>query len=209
MQNRFELFLTVSVSALLFVLFIAAVDTPEAKRVYCQKNLKKILTAADLYQKDHGQLPPVIVKGKKYHFWNRYLEPAYIKDPKTLACPADVRNDGLFATRKNPLLSEPMRGAMDYGMNYFLTTTFAAKKGKKALLSELTNPSKTYVFGDCKIPWMYPDRYWNQDKTAWHEDESVNMIFADGHVKNLRQRNMGWKDKNGKFVNNLAHWVWN
>ncbi|MBE6378547.1 MAG: hypothetical protein E7051_07005 [Lentisphaerae bacterium] len=210
MKNCFEMFAVTAVSALLFLLIAGATDTPEAKRVYCEGNLKKILNAVHAYENDHGQLPPVMVTGKRYLFWNNFLEPAgYIKEERDLACPADPRNENTFAARQNPLLPPNVRGAMSYGMNYFLTRGFAAKKGKKPLLSQLGNPSKVYAFGDCKIPWMYPERLWTKDRTAWHEDESINMIFADGHVKNLFQHNMGTKNKEGKFVYSWNYWQWN
>lgn len=210
MRNCFEMLLTASVSALLVTLFLAAVDTPEAKRVYCEGNLKKILNAVHAYENDHGQLPPVMVIGKRYRFWNNFLEPAgYIKEERDLACPADPRNENTFAARQNPLLPPNVRGAMSYGMNYFLTRGFAAKKGKKPLLSQLGNPSKVYAFGDCKIPWMYPERLWTKDRTAWHEDDSINMLFADGHVKTLQERHMATKDKEGKWVYSIKYWTWN
>ena len=210
MRNCFEMLLTVSVSALLVTLFLAAVDTPEAKRVFCENNLKKILNAVHAYENDHGQLPPVMVIGKRYRFWNNFLEPAgYIKEERDLACPADPRNENTFAARQNPLLPPNVRGAMSYGMNYFLTRGFAAKKGKKPLLSQLGNPSKVYAFGDCKIPWMYPERLWTKDRTAWHEDDSINMLFADGHVKTLQERHMATKDKEGKWVYSMKYWRWN
>ena len=209
MRNCFEMLLTASVSALLVTLFLAAVDTTEAKRVFCENNLKKIHGAVIAYQNDHGILPPVMVTGRRYVFWNNYLDGEYIKDKRTLACPADPRNENFYTGRQNPLLPPNPRGAISYGMNYFITKKAAETRGRKPMLAGILNPDKVYLFADNKIPWMYPDRLWTKDRTAWHEDDSVNMLFADGHVETLQERHMATKDKAGKWVYSMKHWTWN
>ena len=209
MKNCFEMFAVTAVSALLFLLIAGATDTPEAKRVYCEGNLKKILNAVHAYENDHGQLPPVMVIGKRYHFWNSYLDGQYIKDKRTLACPADPRNENFYTGRQNPLLPPNSRGAISYGMNYFITKKAAETRGRKPLLAGISKPDKVYLFADNKIPWMYPDRLWTKDRTAWHEDDSINMLFADGHVETLQERHMATKDKAGKWVYNTKYWRWN
>ena len=129
MKNCFEMLLTVFVSALLVTLLLAAIDTPEAKRVFCENNLKKIHGAVIAYQNDHGILPPVMVTGRRYVFWNNFLDGQYIKDKRTLACPAAPRNENFYTGRQNPLLPPNPRGAISYGMNYFITKKAALNQG--------------------------------------------------------------------------------
>ena len=209
MKNCFEMFAVGAVSTLLVLLFAASIDTPEAKRVYCENNMKKILSAVHAYQNDHGIIPPVMVIGKRYKFWNSYLDGEYIKDKQTLACPADPRNERFYTGRQNPLLPPNPRGAISYGMIYFITAKSAVQRGKAPLLSGLSNPAKVYLFADNKIAWMYPERLWKQDRTAWHEDDSINMLFADGHIEPLQERHMATKDKEGNWVYSMKYWTWN
>ena len=208
MRNCFELLLVAVIGALLSVMLAGAIDTASAKRAFCEKNLKKLYIACAEYEEDHGVLPPVIVKSKpKWRFWNYFMAP-YIKAESDLACPADARNENFFSGSSSPLAPAMGRGANSYGLNYFLTASFAGKKGKSAKLENLSRPGRTLVFGDCRGRYMYPDRYWKEERSAWHENESVMLIHADGHVVNLTQSDMGKADATGKFRYDLTRWMW-
>ena len=145
MKSIKELVLLSSTAAVLVIMLTAAVRDDNAKRVFCQNNLKKIYRYTLMYQSDHGALPPVQVIAKPlWKFWPNYIND-YCKDLRDLACPSDPRNELLFARKKTPLLPEK-RAACSYGMNYFLTEHYAKKKNKKPLLSNLSRPKVLICF---------------------------------------------------------------
>ena len=108
----------------------------------------------------------------------------------------------------NPLRPKPQLRADSYGMNYFLTKHFAAKKGKAPLLKNLSNPAKTIVFGDCKGPYMLPERYWKEDRAMRHANDTANFVHADGHIKNFSQFDLGSVGADGKFKTDFSNWHW-
>lgn len=208
MRNYKELLLVSGVFILTALLMTAALDSAAAKNVYCQNNLKALYVSVTEYQEAHNALPPVLVPQKpRWGFWPHYLKP-FIKDEKTFACPEDPRNANMFAENNNPLMPTVQRRADSYGMNYFLTAHFAKKKGKTALLKNLSNPKKTIVFGDCKGPYMLPERYWKEERALRHADESANFVHADGHIKNFSQMDLGVIGADGKFRTDFSNWHW-
>ena len=208
MRNYKELILVSGIFSLLAVLMSAALDTADAKNAYCQNNLKTLYTAVTEYQEAHNALPPVFVAQKpRWGFWSQYIKP-FVKDDKTFACPEDPRNTHMFANVNNPLMPKPQLRSDSYGMNYFLVERFAKRKGKAALLKNLTNPAKTIVFGDCKGPYMLPERYWNEERAMRHANETANYVHADGHIKNFNQMDLGSIGADGKFKTDFSNWHW-
>ncbi|MBE6378550.1 MAG: hypothetical protein E7051_07020 [Lentisphaerae bacterium] len=208
MRNYKELILVGGVFTLLAVLMSAALDTADAKNAFCQNNLKVLYVSVTEYQAAHNALPPVIVEQKpRWAFWSGYIKP-FVKDLKNMACPEDARNAHMLVNVNNPLMPKPQLRADSYGMNYFLTRHFAAKKKKTPLLKNLSNPKKTVVFGDCKGPYMLPERYWKEERAMRHEKESANYVFADGSVKNLTQMDFGSIGGDGKFKTDMTSWHW-
>ena len=207
MKSVKELFLLTGTALLLVIMFTAAVRDDNAKRVFCQNNLKKIYSYTLMYQNDHGALPPVQVIAKPlWKFWPNYIN-KYCKDLRDLACPSDPRNESLFARKKTPLLPEK-RTSCSYGMNYFLTEHYAKKKNKKPLLANLSKPVKTVVFGDSKGPYMLPPRFWTYEVAMRHDNDTGFFCFADGHVSRMKQSNFGRKDEKGNFKTDFSRWHW-
>ena len=74
MRNIKELIPVIPICAILVVLMTAAIRDDNAKRVFCQNNLKKIYRFTLMYEKDHGGLPPVSVPTKPlWKFWPNYI----------------------------------------------------------------------------------------------------------------------------------------
>ena len=208
MKNFRELLIVCGTSAILLLLTIAAADTASAKSAICQNNLKSLYAIFQQYQNDHGVLPPVIVQQKpRWQFWSNYISP-YVTDEKIQACPEDPRNASMFESRRSPLLPAPKRAADSYGMNYFLTAHFAGQKGKTANLNNLSNTAKTILLGDCKGPYMLPERYWKEERAMRHADETANYVFADGHIEQLGQFDLGAIGRDGIFRTDFSHWHW-
>lgn len=208
MRNYKELILVSGVFSLLAVLMCASLDTADAKNAYCQNNLKILYTAVTEYQAAHNALPPVIVEQKpRWGFWSHYIKP-FVKDQKNMVCPEDPRNLHVLEEIDNPLRPKPQLRADSYGMNYFLTKHFAAKKGKTPLLKNLSNPAKTIVFGDCKGPYMLPERYWKEERAMRHANDTANFVHADGHIKNFSQFDLGSVGADGKFKTDFSNWHW-
>ena len=130
MRNYKELILVGGVFTLLAVLMSAALDTADAKNAFCQNNLKVLYVSVTEYQAAHNALPPVIVEQKpRWAFWSGYIKP-FVKDLKNMACPEDARNAHMLVNVNNPLMPKPQLRADSYGMNFFLTRHFAAKKSQ-------------------------------------------------------------------------------
>lgn len=207
MKNCKELFLTVVVAGLVLVLTSAAIKDDTARRTFCQGNLKKLYNYTQMYQNDHGVLPPVSVPTKPlWRFWPQYIE-VYSNNIRDFACAVDPRNETLFARKRSPLLPEK-RIACSYGMNYFLIEHYAQKLKRKALLSNLSKPEKTILHGDSKGPYMLPERFWTYEQAMRHEDETGFFSFGDGHVERMKQSDFGKFDDKGKFRSDFTRWHW-
>lgn len=208
MKNFRELVIVCAASAALLIMTIAATDTATAKSAVCQNNLRTLFGVIQQYQTDHGVLPPVIVQQKpRWQFWGNYIAP-YITDEKIQACPEDPRNASMFDRNRSPLLPAPRRAADSYGMNYFLTAHYARRKGKTANLANLSKPADTILLGDCKGPYMLPERYWQEERAMRHAEETANYVFADGHIAQLGQFDLGAIGQDGVFRTDLSHWHW-
>src|SRR5437868_5324331 len=86
-NGRLACLFSLAVSLLLFPSTIRAVDSAEADREACRKNLDTIYKAIQAYRTDHKDLPA----------WLSDLVPKYIKDPNVLTCPV-VRRTGTVET---------------------------------------------------------------------------------------------------------------
>lgn len=207
MKNCKELFGMVVVAGMLVILMTAAIRDDAAKRTFCQNNLKKLYRYTLMYQNDHGALPPVSVPTKPlWRFWPQYIE-VYSDNIRDFACAVDPRNETLFARKRTPLLPEK-RIACSYGMNYFLTAHSAKKFKRAALLSNLSNPGKTILHGDCKGPYMLPERIWTYEHAMRHENETAFFSFGDGHVARMKKSDFGKTGKDGKFRTDFSRWHW-
>ena len=207
MRNIKELIPVIPICAILVVLMTAAIRDDNAKRVFCQNNLKKIYRFTLMYEKDHGGLPPVSVPTKPlWKFWPHYIG-KYSTELRDFACPSDPRNEPLFARKRTPLLPEK-RIACSYGMNYFLTEHFAKKRGVKPFLANLSKPSRTILHGDSKGPYMLPERFWTYEQAMRHDNETGFFSFGDGHVARMKQSDFGKKNAKGVFQSDFSKWHW-
>lgn len=207
MKNCKELLLTAAVAGILFMLATAAIRDDQAKRTFCQNNLRKLHNFTLMYESDHGALPPVSVPTKPlWKFWPQYIG-VYSSNIRDFACAVDPRNETLFARKRTPLLPEK-RIACSYGMNYFLTEHFAKKLKRKPLLANLSNPGQTILHGDSKGPYMLPERFWTYEKAMRHEEESAFFSFGDGHVAQMKQKDFGKTGQDGKFRSDFSKWHW-
>ena len=207
MRNWKELALVLG-TGLTFLLTVGALDPLEHKKAYCARNLKQLYVYAEMYQNDHGALPPVTIPMKPlWKFWSTLLR-EYSKNRYDFICPADPRAAFMFEKIRSPLYHPQQFNSACYGMNWFLTDKSAKRKKTTAKLKNLSRPGETVFLGDSKGPYMLPPRFWTYEKAFRHENETANFIYADGHVKLQKQTDFG-KFENGKFITDFTKWQWN
>ena len=151
-----------------------------ARRASCASNLKQIGLAHIQYLQDNNErFVPVAPSSAQPYGWADAIQP-YCKSLELLQCPSEeTREVGADATQ---------RGFTDYWMNENL---------KRAKLKDFTAPGRTILCGEgndgkdltnARYSYRALPRAWFKDETspAHRHLGTMNILYADGHVKSLR-----------------------
>ena len=167
----------------LFLILIAANNPavfthvhPGSPRSSCRANLHNISLALALYKNDHGDaLPEGGTTGMVFRQLN---EKGYLRDLKTLQCPA-IR-------RHSP------RGPLSFVYSYF-THYFTRYKCPEAV--DFGAPQSIDYYIDVNVPAVRHDkRAIAADRFPWevnHQGAGVNVLFEDGSVHFVRPEDSG------------------
>lgn len=186
-----ELLVVVAIIALLAAILFPAFATVRgrARQTACLSNLKQIASAVQMYGQDYdGRFPYAIDPSDRItpSIWASYpgfqaeiarlpylqdtLVP-YIKSPALFRCPGDIGftiND--FTGQDLQALPTSFE---KYGTSYYYRTEFAAAQIPE---SAIETPEKINMIFDGVGRWH---------GTLIRRERRYNVLFADGHVKNI------------------------
>ncbi|MFQ6096706.1 MAG: DUF1559 domain-containing protein [Armatimonadota bacterium] len=183
-------------AAILFPVFARARE--KARQASCQSNLKQIGLATQMYLTDYDDRFPYWhwrPSGKHSGYqWTHALQP-YMKNWQILACPSDgdINNSWWWAGQGDiagndigrPDLPRPP-GGLSYGTSEVLMW------GRN--MSQVRYPAQTYWASDASAGIVPPWHYFPCRITMAHDGQrdahngGVNVCFADGHVKWLKNQ---------------------
>jgi general secretion pathway protein G len=199
-----ELVVVVAMLSLLAALLLPAMATAQgkAREVTCNSNLRQVGMAVSLYLQDNDGAYPYAVDAVDVHvipFWASY--PDFQKDIPSLPqvqdvllpytnsrfayrCPADT---GFISPDFQMALMDAFPSSFQkFGSSYGYRTEIAAKKITE---SQIRKPAEINLFLDLAGQWH---------GTLYPLAQRYNVLFADGHVKNLDRAQVG-----GLWVNPL------
>ena len=200
-----EILVVIAIVALLAAIIFPAFATArgKARSATCQSNLKQLGAAMAMYIGDYERYPYAVDPSDKYsNIWKNQIDAAgvtvgnmtllseamnpYIKSDAVWKCPSDTGFDHLEGRELNPNVGVEedwrLKGVVTYpscfklyGMSYFYRTELAFKK-----LSDdfLKFPAQTNVLFDADGDW-HGSHFLNSSQKRY------NMLYADGHVKNV------------------------
>ena len=167
-------------AAILFPAFARAREN--ARRASCQSNLKQIGLGIMQYTQDFDEKVPSCLANEWTRTLSSYVQP-YIKSTQVFQCPSDS------ASQTNP---------PSYGYNY----AYLAPNGpvNAVSIAQIQQPSQTVMLTDndrYSEDFIYPPSIWrihggayevsptypNWGEVAPRHLETVNTLWADGHVK--------------------------
>lgn len=155
----------------------------KAKSISCASNLKQMGIYFSLYNDNYDGFFPVqydATRGASWYFWY-----SAIKDnagsgfsDKTLLCPSDSDNK-----------------VTSYGLDYHWGRRASNgdwQYGGHKKLNRLKKPSHLIVALDSTLPsFSAYYRFWADNFPMLRHNSKFNILFADGHVENMRARSFG------------------
>jgi general secretion pathway protein G len=190
-------------AAILFPVFASAREA--ARKSACLSNLRQLGQAMSMYTQDYDKYPHALDAADKYapQMWHNQAVAngfdlsaiplltdaldAYVKNPQLWRCPSDSGfeyPDGIpwQLGNKVTLVGEPTKPTcfLKYGSSYFYRTELMFRH-----LSEdpLPKPAEINVLFDAYGAWHVP-------RLSLQKDKRYNVLFADGHVKNVNDQVM-------------------
>jgi len=201
-------------AAILFPVFARAREN--ARKSACQSNLKQIGTANSMYLQDYDQVMPywflnATTQGRIYQnrrYWYELLLP-YMKNDDIWRCPSDSTP---YVSTDPPPADQRLN--VSYGMNCAYNSTLGNmgrgpfNSGAGALGhadSAIQNPAATILCTDSEtigaMPYNYNDTNLTssgsgnadgvRDAARSRHNNTVNVLFYDGHVKAMPADNPG------------------
>jgi len=188
-------------AAILFPVFARARE--KARQASCQSNLKQIALAAIMYSNDYDEIwAPMSMGSPIGPEWTAVLLQPYIKNLQIFDCPS-------FASAGPRSCGCGPQGLryMSYGFNCGWTAggrmpNWFGPMGQK--LTAIEAPAEELFAGDSGCVNIGPGSAYasTQGTTCpgWdaRHNEMVNLAFADGHVKSLKDIPWGlWTNRSG------------
>lgn len=184
-------------AALLFPVFLTV--RGKARQTVCSSNLRQVGMSITMYAQDNDSLFPHAVdpsdraapaswssfpdfasKISQIGLLHQVLQP-YVNSPQIFACPADI---GFFAPDFSGVILDAFPTSYEkYGTSYYYRTEIAARRAGEM---SFPFPAQLNVLFDGVGHWH---------GTLLPLEQRYNVLFADGHVKNVNrpQINEAWK----------------
>ncbi len=183
-------------AAILFPVFARAREAARASS--CRSNLKQMGTAWSLYTQDYDELSPrsnispvgpyTLPNGATHSagvlLWHTMLHP-YLKNVGVVDCPSGGGESSKYTGNYT--------GGGRYGQN-------AVSAG--AALAQYSRPAETSIYADVRSNYhkgggadiagcCYTLDRW--DELADRHSDTLNVAYADGHVKSIKKRNVAFE----------------
>ena len=176
-------------AAILFPVFARARE--KARQTSCLSNLKQVGLAVMMYCDDYDERYPGSVMTypghyNQYTYWQELVQP-YMKNWQMLVCPSGEAPQTVTSQQTGEEIPYVIWGG-GYGINQHFGYRTESTRG--ITKSTLKNPSQIVYAVDntmyTTMPfwWTYGSGYYF---LAARHNEGVNITFADGHAKWLRE----------------------
>jgi prepilin-type N-terminal cleavage/methylation domain-containing protein/prepilin-type processing-associated H-X9-DG protein len=196
-----ELLVVIAIIAILASLLLPAIARAQeqARRTYCQNNLRQLSLSLVLYADDFAGLFPPESDLKR---WPAQLEDRY-RSLQILRCPSDGKNPAtLGIDQKRYLADASPRSFIINGWNdYFRDVLKTDSRDKSVPQSAIKYPSETITFGEKKTTsgHFYMDAFDNDDQqeiergrhTSGKNNSKAggsNYAFADGSAHFIKYK---------------------
>lgn len=173
-------------AAILFPVFTRAREN--ARRASCASNLRQLGLAVMQYTQDYDEYYPRCSAAGAY-YWTWTIWP-YIKSSQVFLCPSAPDNpDTLDASRTSTDLIRGVRYCMNNSSFGSGATPFGYPPPRK--LADIQRPAELIMLMDSMIYQPSNTSYYcdvdNNTSTAPRHFDGLNIAFADGHVKWVKQ----------------------
>ena len=179
-------------AAILFPVFARAREN--ARRASCQSNLKQIGLGFIQYSQDYDENYPKseLYPATGYLTWRGMIYP-YVKSTQIFTCPSNPAVGGIKAIYDGGL--QGTAGLPAFTVSYSVSandatdsTAYAIGKTSVRAIAAFESVATTVLVGESTEP--YPTMVWDsitgpKANFAGHLS-TMNVLFADGHVKSLR-----------------------
>ena len=195
-----EILVVIAIIALLAAIIFPVFATArgKARSAACQSNLKQLGAAMAMYIGDYERYPKALDPSDKFtpEMWNGHpaykalidsmpllpeaMNP-YVKSAAVWTCPSDtgfdeIEKSGLAINARPTCFDAPRTdGPGNFGMSYFYRTELTFKNLADDFLK---NPTQINVLFDAHGDW-------HSSGILGGHQKRYNVLFADGHVKNL------------------------
>lgn len=173
-------------AAILFPVFARAREN--ARRASCASNLRQLGLAIMQYTQDYDESYPRCSASGAY-YWTWTIWP-YIKSSQVFLCPSAPDNpETLDASRTSTDLIRGVRYCMNNSSFGSGVTAFGYTLPRK--LADIQRPAELIMLMDSKLYTPSNTSYYcdvdNNTSTAPRHTGGLNITFADGHVKWVRE----------------------
>ena len=193
MNRKFTLIELLVVVAIIGILVsILLPSLADAKRsaqsTLCKSNLSQLFKANYIFADDNKEKLVICYDGSLRWpslLWN------YYKTTRVLQCPEDDNSRSLFPIKENPDKASARKVLNDWG-NDDMPTGYNTRLGwgsNATMLTEISKPVETPMFGDCLFYRLQPPTGWETwyYPKARHLKNKANFVMSDGHVTNRTQ----------------------
>ena len=181
-----ELLIVISIIAILAAMLLPALSKVKAKTraMKCSSNQKQIGMALSIYSSDFNDWNCPYITDDASYSWAKILidngyateyPPEKIFSNSILTCP-----DGKGSSHK-----ETRYYGTSFGLNVCVSSNFTVPRGFKR--TQIGNSSTVIQATDSITYWV---RFYESTYISFRHLGKTNVLFFDGHVKNLMDRNL-------------------